>query len=139
MLHEKLLETIISHSNIIDEAVKRGIDWSDTLQLYAVIHTLQIHAQAVIDYILHTCSILGVGVETPILCIAELRRRGLVSSEEEELLKRLVRFRNIVVHGYTTVDVNRVKAIVESKGYWSATRIVSKIQAELEKRNLLDP
>lgn len=65
MLHDRLIETIASHASIVEEAANRGIDWSETLQLYAVLHALQVHAQAVIDYLLHTCPPLRVITETP--------------------------------------------------------------------------
>ena len=139
MLHDRLIETIASHASIVEEAANRGIDWSETLQLYAVLHALQVHAQAVIDYLLHTCSLLGISAETPTRCITELRHRGLMSGDEEDALKHLVRFRNIVVHGYATIDINKVRGIVERKEYWKVTMIIKKLHEELEKRGILDP
>ena len=139
MLLERLLETIARHVEILDEAVRRGIDWSDTLSLYAVLHALQVHAQATIDYLLHACSSLGESIETPISCITVLERRGLLDGEAADILRRLVRFRNIVVHEYGRIDVERVKRIVESRGYTRVLEIIRALHERLREEGVTDP
>ena len=52
MILDRLVEVVLSHVKLIDEAVRRGIDWGDTLSLYAILHALQIHAQATIDFLI---------------------------------------------------------------------------------------
>ncbi|MEB3778635.1 MAG: DUF86 domain-containing protein [Desulfurococcales archaeon] len=139
MLHRKLLETISSHVELLDSAKRRGIDWSDTLQVYAVLHALQVHAQAVIDYLLHTCAILGISVETPMQCIYMLRQKKILSDDNADQLKRLVRFRNIVVHEYGVIDIDKVKRILENRGYHQAMQIIQNIHQQLQDKQLLDP
>ncbi len=139
MLHEKLLEKIYEHVALLDEARKRRLHMGDMLGLYAVLHALQVHAQAVIDYLLHTCAVLGVSVETPIRCTQRLEEEGLLEAEEAALLRRLVRFRNLVVHEYGSIDVERVRRIMEARGYLDAAEAVRQLHERLRARGLLDP
>ena len=139
MIHERLLEHISRHVDILDNAMRRGIDWSDTLQVYSVLHALQIHAQAIIDYLLHTCATLKIPVETPITCIEELEKKGFVETHEAIGLKRLVRFRNLIVHEYSSIDLERVKNVVYTKGYKRVFKVILKLHERLEKEKLLDP
>ena len=139
MLLERLLETIARHVEILDEARRRGIDWSDTLSFYAILHALQVHAQAVIDYPLHTCSLLGESVETPISCIGRLERRKLLDAESASVLRRLVRFRNIVVHEYSSIDVGRVRRVVEGRGYHRVLEIIHRLHSRLAREGRADP
>jgi len=138
MLHERLLELIASHVKLIDEA-RRRVDWGDTLSFYGILHALQVHAQAVIDYLLHTCAVLGVSAETPVRCTEELQRAGLLAPEEASMLRRLIRFRNIVVHEYGSIDVSHVRRIVEGRGYREALRMIVALHEKLRGMGLLDP
>jgi uncharacterized protein YutE (UPF0331/DUF86 family) len=139
MLHKRLLELIASHTDLLERIREKEIKWSNILELYAVLHTLQIHAQAVIDYLLHTCAVTGVPSETPIRCIEELKIRGMIRSEDAEFMKRIVRFRNILVHEYTSIDVERVKRAIETRGYIRALQIINELQKKLEESGLIDP
>jgi len=139
MLHKRLLELIASHTDLLERIREKEIKWNNILELYAVLYTLQIHAQAVIDYLLHTCAITGVSSETPIRCIEELKIRGMIRSEDAEFMKRIVRFRNILVHEYTSIDVERVKRAIETRGYIRALQIINELQKKLEESGLIDP
>lgn len=119
---------IASHTDLLEKIRGKEIRWGDILELYAVLHTLQIHAQAVIDYLLHTCAITGISSETPIRCIEELKIRGMIRSEDAEFMKRVVRFRNILVHEYTSIDIERVKRAIEAQGYIRALQIINELQ-----------
>ncbi|AFA39196.1 hypothetical protein Pogu_1169 [Pyrobaculum oguniense TE7] len=139
MLLAKLLEIVAAHVELLDEAARRGVDWGDTLSLYAVLHALQVHAQAVIDYLLRTCSLLGASVETPLACVQALQQRGLLEGGEAEMLRRLIRFRNIVVHQYGSIDVERVKRVLEGRGYRDAALVVRRIHERLREKGVEDP
>ncbi len=139
MLHKRLLELIASHTDLLERIRGKEIRWNDILELYAVLHILQIHAQAAIDYLLHTCAITGISSETPIRCIEELKIRGMIRSEDAEFMKRVVRFRNILVHEYTSIDIERVKRAIETQGYVRVLQIINELQKKLEKSGLLDP
>ncbi|AEA13177.1 hypothetical protein TUZN_1715 [Thermoproteus uzoniensis 768-20] len=83
MLHDRLIE-VVAHVKLLDEAVERGAALDDVFELYGVLHALQIHAQAAIDYLLHTCSILGRSVETPLRCVDALHREASWRRETAE-------------------------------------------------------
>jgi len=136
MLHERLLEIVARHVELLDRVREEGVDFGDVLKFYAVLHALQIHAQAAADYLLHTCAVLGISAETPISCITHLLNRGLISAEETDVLRRMVRFRNIIVHGYSAVDPDKV---IESRGYFRVLSIISRLHSLLKAEGLLDP
>ncbi|WP_258870221.1 hypothetical protein [Pyrobaculum aerophilum] len=56
-----LIEIIVAHTELLDRALRSGVNLDDVFELYAVIHALQIHAQASIDYLLYTCAVLKKG------------------------------------------------------------------------------
>mgnify|MGYP001626278879 CR=1 FL=1 len=139
MLHKRLLELVAAHTDFLEKIRERRVNWNDVFELYAVLHALQVHAQAVIDYLLHACAAVGISSETPIRCVEELKRRGLIQAEDAEFLKRVVRFRNVLVHEYTSIDVERVKKAMETRGYVRVLDIVRELHKKLEERGLLDP
>jgi uncharacterized protein YutE (UPF0331/DUF86 family) len=47
--------------------------------------------------------------------IDELARHGWLPADLAEIIRRMVGFRNILVHGYETVDVAIVRDIVEHR------------------------
>ncbi|MGC8584218.1 MAG: HepT-like ribonuclease domain-containing protein [Thermoproteus sp.] len=98
---------------------------------------MQIHAQAAMDYLLHTCSILGKAVETPLRCVDALRREGLLEEGDARLLKK-IRFRNIVVR-YGAIDVEKVERILASRGYREVLRILTTLHTKLKERGAADP
>jgi uncharacterized protein YutE (UPF0331/DUF86 family) len=63
----------------------------------------------------------------------------MIRSEDAEFMKRVVRFRNILVHEYTSIDIERVKRAIETQGYIRALQIINELQKKLEKSGLLDP
>jgi len=109
------------------------------LSLYAVLHALQVHAQAVIDYLLRACSLLGHSVDSPVRYVEALGRRGFLGSDEVGVLKRLIRVGNIVVHQYGEIDVERVRRVVESRGYWDVFLIVERLHRRLAEAGVEDP
>jgi len=139
MLHERLLEIVARHVELLDKVREGGMDFGDVLKFYAVLHALQIHAQAAADYLLHTCAVLGISTETPISCITHLLNRGFISAEEADVLKRMVRFRNIIVHGYSAVDPDKVAKVIETRGYFRILSIIYKLHSLLKAEGLLDP
>ncbi len=139
MLHERLLELVVSHTQLLDEALRRGIDWSDMLQVYGVLHALQLQAQAAIDYLLHTCALVGVAAETPIRCTEKLKGQGLLKQDEAELLKKVVRFRNVVVHEYAEIDLEKIRVIMEKRLYHKTLETLYKLHNRLVERGLVDP
>lgn len=131
MLLERLVEIIADHTAKLDELAERRIDLTSWQNLYLVLHVLQVHAQATIDLLMHACSLIGTATPTPMACIDVLKARGYVDEEEAALLKRMVRFRNIVVHEYGNIDVERVKTILYDRGYRRILHIAYKVYKRL--------
>jgi len=51
----------------------------------------------------------------------------------------MVRFRNIIVHGYSAVDSDKVVKVIESRGYFRVLSIISKLHSLLKAEGLLGP
>ncbi len=135
MLHERLLEAVAEHAGLLDRTRGR-FNPGDVLGLCAVLHALQTHAQATIDYPLHTYAPPGTTMETPLSCVAQLQRRGLILLDKAEMLRRLVR---LAVHGYSAVDPDKVAKMVESRGYHAVLQTIYRLHRRLAEEGLLDP
>ena len=86
-----------------------------------------------------TCSMLRISSETPIHCIYELERIGLIKEVDADLLRELVSFRNIVVYEYGSIDVRRVMNTIDSQGYKRAYVIIKDLHKKLEESKSFDP
>jgi uncharacterized protein YutE (UPF0331/DUF86 family) len=79
-------------------------------------HTLQIAIQAAIDVASHLVSDLRLGEpRTNRELFDLLERGGIVAPALAATLRRMVGFRNVVVHGYDTVDLGIVRDVVENR------------------------
>ena len=86
----------------------RPIDAEDITVL-----NLQRAVQATIDLATHIVSTEGYGLpETVGESFTLLEQQGLITSDLAERLRKMVGFRNIVVHHYETIDPQIVEAIV---------------------------
>ncbi len=91
-------------------------------------HTLQLAIQAALDVASHIVSDDRLGEPKTNRQLFEiLARHGWISEELHELLRQVVGFRNILVHGYSDVDLDIVRRIVETDlddllGFASAIR-----------------
>ena len=135
---ERLLELVAEHTAFLDEMRGR---WNprDKIIVYAVLHALQLHAQAAIDYLLHACALLGLAAPTPTSCVARLAEEGLLGGHEADILKRMIRFRNIIVHEYGRVDLARVEGVLRSRGYARILAILKELHEALAERGVADP
>ena len=77
--------------------------------------------------------------ETPISCVECLKNNALIMDDEANLLKKMIRFRNILVHEYGSIDIERVKNILKERGYVKVLEMVKKIHEVLKTRGLIDP
>lgn len=80
----------------------------------------------------------GISAETPIHCIDGLSKSGLITQGDAELLRRVVRFRNLVVHEYGAIYVVRVRGIVESQGYAMVFGIIKNFHDRLRSMGVVD-
>jgi uncharacterized protein YutE (UPF0331/DUF86 family) len=78
-------------------------------------HTLQLAIQAALDVASHVVSEERLGEpQTNKELFGLLERGGWVSSDLSASLGRMAGFRNILVHGYDTVDLAIVRDVVEN-------------------------
>lgn len=68
-----------------------------------------------------------------------MERIGLIKNNDADLLRKLIRFRNIVFHEYGSIDVRRVMNIIDSQGYKRAYVIIKDLHKKLEESKLFDP
>lgn len=81
-----------------------------------VVHTLQLAAQAALDVASHIVSDERLGEpETNRQLFDFLRKAGWLSAPLTDSLRDLAGFRNVVVHGYETVDLGIVRDVVANR------------------------
>ncbi len=86
---------------------------SDVREERFVVHTLQLAAQAALDVASHIVSDERLGEpETNRQLFDLLARAGWLSDDLTRALRDVAGFRNVVVHGYETVDLRIVADVV---------------------------
>ena len=108
-----LIETCVSQLRTLGrpEAIE-----SDVREQRFVEHTLQIAIQAVLDVASHIVSDERLGEpETNRELLALLARSGWLPEDLAETCERMAGLRNILVHGYQTVDLGVVRDVVENR------------------------
>jgi uncharacterized protein YutE (UPF0331/DUF86 family) len=77
-------------------------------------HTLQIAIQAALDVASHLVSDLRLGEpETNRALFTMLATHGWLTAEDAQNLSAMAGFRNVLVHGYTDVDFDILRNVVE--------------------------
>ncbi|WP_367173594.1 DUF86 domain-containing protein [Caldivirga sp.] len=113
----KLLSIIEDMTKKLDELVDQEYDLTDWRNQLTVLHALQVQAQALIDMCQRLLSNMGVASEGYVRLAVRLRENGLVTSEEEAFIRSIIGFRNIIVHGYATLDIGVINEILKSRDY----------------------
>ena len=89
---------------------------SDIREQRFVEHTLQIAIQAAVDVASHIVSDERLGEPATNRQLFDLlARAGWLQPDLAEILKRMTAFRNILVHGYQTVDLEILRDIAEHR------------------------
>lgn len=107
------IETCVEQLRTLSEPSKIA---SDIREQRFVEHTLQIAIQSVLDVSSHIASDERLGEPRTNRELVELlERAGWLSADLAQRLRNMVGFRNILVHGYDTVDLAIVRDVVERR------------------------
>ena len=106
----------------------------DEIKYYAALHLLQIQIQTLIAF--RATSILGLEVEGYIDAGYKLRQAGIINDDELRLYRRVVGFRNIVVHMYGEVNPDIVREVIRDRKYRDVAKLGIKIVEELRRRGV---
>lgn len=106
---------------------------SDLREERFVVHTLQLAIQAALDVAFHVISDEGLGEPRSNREAFEiLARHGTITFEHASTMQRMAGFRNLVVHGYETVDLRIVRDVVEHR-LVDLTAFVTDVDAWLDR------
>ena len=128
----KLLE-----KNIENYSIERVVE--EEFLFNAVLHILQISIQSLIDLASHVIAESGLGAvstyaEIPIV----LEKHGIISKDESNIFRKIIGFRNVIVHLYLEVSKKLVKSLLKEKKYLDILKISQEI-VEWALRNKVDP
>ena len=133
---ERLAATVLEMTGKLDALAERGLrGWVEEL---AVLHALQLQAQALIGMVMRLAAALGYAPETPTEAAKLLADEGVIGGEDLDFIRRVVEFRDITVHEYASVNMGIVKRILEAREYRRVTTLAAKMLERARKRNL-DP
>ena len=114
---ENLLRVIRENVDILDSKLKETpVDelLEDRFNLLAVLHALQVSSQALIDLAAHLITEAGISNLSSYSEIPEtLARAGIIAKEDSNLLRRIIGFINVVVHQYTSINLEIVERILK--------------------------
>jgi len=131
---ERLLKLLLHYTALLDKLSVEDLE--NEIKYYAALHLLQIQIQALIDIASRAASILGLEVEGYIDAGYKLRQAGIINDDELRLYRRVVGFRNIVVHMYGEVNPDIVREVIRDRRYRDVTRLGIKIVEELRRRGV---
>ncbi len=135
---KRLLEVIVDVTRRLDEEVEKGYDLRKWGEQMKYLHALQIQAQALIDIVLRLSSLLGHPPSTPLDAGRFLHEAGILASDELAFFRKVVGFRNIVVHEYLDIDMGLVEEILRERKYRKVLELAYKLYRVGVERNL-DP
>lgn len=88
--------------------------FKDRRNILAVEHLLLRAIEATADVCLHlTARILHRGAESPAECFEILEKEGLISKDLSSSLRKMARFRNLLVHRYWEINEKKVLKYVK--------------------------
>lgn len=128
----KALNDIVSK-----HSVEEIID--DFILFNSVLHILQTSIQSLIDIGARVLSELGIKPPSIYREIAEhLKDKKFLNASESTLMARIIGFRNILVHGYLTINIDLLKEILKEKKYNDIMKLATKIVEKAQKTGI-DP
>lgn len=139
MILERLLGELRGLTKRLDSLVEEGYDLDDWRDQMAVLHALQLHSQMVIDIALRAAAILGYSPSSGSRAASILRQESVIDANGERLLRSIIGFRNIIVHGYAGIRLDLVDEVLQERKYHEALELAEKIVEGLRSRGLIDP
>ena len=138
----KLLQIIRENLELLDARVKsEGVEkiLEDRFYLLAALHALQLASQALIDLASHVISEAGIAVPASYSEVSRhLREAGILDEGDSHLFRKIVGFRNVVVHQYAAVDLRVVEEVLRERRFMDVARLALAISRWAEERGL-DP
>lgn len=110
-----LLGYIAKLTAYLDSIVERGYDLNNWDDLMRILHALQLQAQALVDVVQRVASLMGEPAQTYIEAGEALLRLGILNAEDFRLYRSIVGFRNVVVHGYISINIDQVDEILKNR------------------------
>lgn len=115
-------EVYVQKQDIVRRCLKRieteyGGDarkWNEIIVQDAVMLNLLRACAAAIDLAMYTVSNRKLGAPTDTKdAFTRLERAGILDSETAGAMKKMVGFRNLAIHAYQELDMNRVKELID--------------------------
>ena len=133
---ERLASRVFEMTGKLDSIAERGLnDWVVEL---AALHALQVQAQALLGMMVRIASRLGYSPESPGEAARLLADEGLLAGDDLDFARRLIGFRNILVHEYERIDMELVRRILEAREYRRVAALAARLLEEARRRGL-DP
>ncbi len=129
---------IVDITHRLDVEVEKGYDlavWGEQMKF---LHALQIQSQALIDLVLRGSSALGHPPSTPVDAARYLVEMNIMTREDLDFFRKVLGFRNVVVHEYASIDLEIVDRILKNREYRKVMMLAEKIFREIAKRGV-DP
>ena len=134
---DRLYRVVLEYTSSIPRIAKPE-ELDDIVKWLAMLHVLQIQSQAVIDMVMRFAPLLGFAPSTPMEAIEHLTRESVLTRDEAMFLRKVVGFRNIVIHEYQAVNRAIVAKILSEREYLELAKLAKKLIEEAKRRNL-DP
>ncbi len=137
-----LLEIINNNLSILDRKLEELSPEDmirDPFYMNSVLHILQVSSRALIDLASHIIAEAGIAIVDKYSSIPKiLEGNGILGREDSTLFRKIIGFRNIVVHCYTRVSDKILLDILENRSYRDILRLAAEISRWARSRDI-DP
>ncbi len=106
---EKYLRELEKYRGITVEEME-----NDLAKLWAVQHGLQLSIQMILDTGNHILAEKGISIKEYAEIFPELARLGVIPKDYAEDVKGMAGLRNLLVHEYTGIDLERIAAFINN-------------------------
>jgi uncharacterized protein YutE (UPF0331/DUF86 family) len=139
---ERLAALVAKNLEALDRLVEahgaRGVV-EDYVLLNAALHLLQTSIQAVIDAGMHLLAELGAEPPSRYTDVSRrLKELGVLAEKDAEGLRRVIGFRNVVVHGYEDLNIELVRRVLDDRLYRDLQKYMAAIYSYALERGI-DP